>query len=226
MMYDDWGTSTDADIEDEESTWANVVAICPACSHATWPIGVVKGHVDFPIDVKDLPKSLFNEMAESGAFDETTFCSSCCAGIIVDGVSGAVTLEPVSSANMWIHLGRVPLGATLPGIWPTQWLTPPAANTSGGLDVQLVLEVLYLTRDPRLSELLERCEETGHIKYTRVGGQAWEAGILNWETDANGMIVFDGGDTFEESLAAVCPSPPSIEMVVAAVERVKKGVDR
>ena len=206
----------------EQMQYVPVYASCPACygMSCVGKIELMEEPAERlalePLSDDDLQRMLQNDM-----FVHSNLCLNCGAYLEVNSVTRTVSLEPALSILSWMDEGRVPIGATL-GVWPTRWFTP---QSEGGhpISYQQVLEALHLTGDTRLKALISRCASHGNTEWKRIGREAWEPKAIDTTRDCNDMII-DAVESefFESSLAAVCPSPPPIELVVAAVERAQK----
>jgi hypothetical protein len=210
-------------IDDASDPVREVLARCPVCaesSHVGW-VDATNGF-DAPLDVDETTDAEFTELVEQEAFDGGVVCS-CGAWLLVSATSRAVTLDPVATGLAWIHDG-VPLTAALARVWPTRWTLPQDESpVAVDLDAQLTLELLWLTRDPRLEALLDRCASRGSAGWKRTGPETWEPMPPSWSIDPTPGTVFLDAESFEDSLATVCPTPPPFEAVVAAAARNRTG---
>ncbi len=208
-----------------------VACVCPACGGQV-PTKVylsewVRLAEEVEVNVDLLSQKRFDDMASNGYLDRLFTCPQCDAFMAINTITRTVSIEPETTALEWIDSCTVPITAALPGVWPSHWLFLDDGYLDA--DIQLVLEVLFQTKDIRLPSLLTRMRTHGFVDWEREGETDWKASVCHpgitiptnssWDTEA---LQPDGAESFEDSIRAVCPSPPSIELVVAAVERARK----
>lgn len=203
-----------------------VVITCPACGQdtgSTLYIACSSSEELDPIDLSAVTDKQFSDLVGAGCFESPLYCEKCFAWIEINTCLRIVMIEPSCTIMSWIDERNVPLAATFQGRWPRAW-SPPTIEGGLGIDCQMVLESLHRAGDTRLKDLLTRCESHGKYIWIRASAQNWYAERVDRQWPADRPWPADTKyESFEDSLAAVCPSPPSIELVVAAVERARKG---
>jgi len=200
---------------DEDHGYYDVMTSCPACGRDGLRVGegLEDGASEGDVEFAALSAAQFDAMTANGHFENMTHCDGCFAYLVVDLAARVVRIAAPETILGWIHDG-VPLAATLRSPWLDHW----GIVDHIGADVSLVLEALWLTRDPRLEALLERCRSHGRIAWNRLGNETWEPTPRPLRGHGGALRETDH-ECIEASLAAVCPTPPPLALVTAAHER-------
>lgn len=189
---------------------------CPACRH-----DVVVGYSHIACKggsrLDNLSNSQKGQYLINGYAYKIHWCEECQAGIYVEATKGIGCIEAASTILAWINAGRVPITVAVGSGWPATWGKTPLG------DFQIILESLYLTQDPRLNDLISRQLSESSILWTRISPEVWRPisrlrRRAKWKQVhiRNNSVQFE---SFYQSLEIACPTPPSLNMVVAACER-------